>query len=50
MSKEQEKQYIYITQSSTELAVCKIGKTGDLADRLNDYNKSKTGKSNKCKR
>ena len=42
MSKEQE--YIYIMQSLLEPTTCKIGKTGNLDERLNTYNRQ-TGKS-----
>jgi len=44
MSKEQIKQYIYITQASNESTRCKIGKTKDLERRLKEYN-NMTGKS-----
>ena len=45
MKEEKEKQYIYIAQSSTEALWCKIGMTGDLEERLKDYNRQRTGKS-----
>ena len=41
---EQENQYIYIVQASSETTKCKIGKTNDLDRRLKEYN-SMTGKS-----
>jgi len=39
-----EKEYIYIIQALLEPSKCKIGKTGDLERRLDEYN-SMTGKS-----
>ena len=41
---ENNKQYIYIVQASLELSKCKIGKTNNLEQRLNQYN-NMTGKS-----
>ena len=37
MTKEKEKQYIYIVQASNEINTCKIGKTNDLERRLKEY-------------
>ena len=44
MAKINEKQFIYIVQSSKEDTKCKIGKTKDLDERLKAYNNI-TGKS-----
>ena len=44
MTKDKEKQYIYIVQASLEPSKCKIGKTNDLERRLKEYN-NMTGKS-----
>ena len=44
MTKSNEKQYIYIVQSSKETISCKIGITNDLERRLKEYN-TMTGKS-----
>ena len=40
---KKEKQYIYIAQLSNDSTKCKIGKSGDLGDRLKTYNKPITG-------
>jgi hypothetical protein len=44
MSKNKEKQFIYIVQALLEPSKCKIGKTNDLERRLKEYN-TMTGKS-----
>ena len=38
MSKENEKEYIYITKQTNELTRCKIGMTQKLKSRQNTYN------------
>jgi len=38
MKKEKPKNFVYIVQSSTNVASCKIGITDNLQRRLKDYN------------
>ena len=44
ITEEEKKEYIYIAQASKERSWCKIGLSGDLEDRLKQYN-AMTGKS-----